>query len=335
MSNTNTDFLQDILKPYQPQLAINELIVEVNKLFHEFEAKDYDERHPEIHQQLPPIWEEIIGKVRNIAEESVWHILDFGCGTGFESEQIVRNIPQEKIAKLICYDPSPEMLAYCRKRIAPIFPMAIFTSDLNSISSDESHYNLLVTNSLLHHLPDPLNTINRLLPMLSPDAIWIAGHEPSSRFYKNAECLKIYNDFQQESKWRKFLSLKTYLSKLKKLVGLTTNPVQTNPLKDTAEEAFHRGLFKKQPPILIIDRIVDFHVAHSFEEADSGRGFDFEIMQQYLIDQWQIIWVKTYSFMGSYYEGELSPKWSRLCSKISQKFPKDGANFSTVWKRIG
>jgi len=328
MSSTNTDFLQDILKPYQPQLEIAQLVVELNKLFHKFDAKDYDRQHPEIHQQLPPIWQEMIGQAIDVAETSVWRILDFGCGTGFEAEQLIRNMPEGSIAELTCYDPSPEMLACCQTRIAPLFPRAVFTSDLNSTSSGERHYNLLVTNSLIHHLPDPIGTIDNLMPLLMPDAIWLAGHEPSSRFYKNAECLKLYNDFLRQRKWRKFLYFEKYLSAFKQKIGLTANP-----LKQVAEEAFHRGLFNKQPSTLVIDRIVDFHVAHSFEEAASGRGFDFEIMQQDLIDKWQLVWVKTYSFMGPYYEKDLPEKWSHLSHKISHNFPKDGANFSAAWKR--
>jgi SAM-dependent methyltransferase len=114
MSSTNTDFLQDTLKPYQPQLEIAQLVVEVNKLFHKFDAKDYDRQHPEIHQQLPPIWQEMICLAIDVAETSVWRILDFGCGTGFEAEQLIRNMPEGSIAELTCYDPSPEMLACCQ-----------------------------------------------------------------------------------------------------------------------------------------------------------------------------------------------------------------------------
>jgi SAM-dependent methyltransferase len=328
MTNTNTDFLADILKPYEPQLPIDQLILEVNKLFHEFEAKDYDTIHPEIHQQLPPIWQEMIDRAIGIAAVPIWRILDFGCGTGFEAEQLIKNLPPGSIAELTCYDPSPEMLAYCQAKISPLLPTATFTCDLNSACRDGQSYNLLVTNSLLHHLPDPISTINNLVDLLTPDAIWLAGHEPSSRFYKNAECLKVCNDFEQEDKWKKFLSFSRYFSAIQQVIGL-----KTNPLSEAAVAAFDRGLFKQKPSKLVIDRIVDFHVAHSSEEADSGRGLDFEIMEQKLMDRWQLVWVKTYSFMGSHYDGKLSEKWSQLSEDISKRFPNDGANFCTAWQR--
>jgi SAM-dependent methyltransferase len=329
MSDLNTTFLEDILKPYQPQLPIDELILAVNRLFHEFEAKDYDRIHPEIHQQLPPIWHEMLDRATSTTETQVWRILDFGCGTGFEAEQLIKTLPPGSIAELTCYDPSPEMLAYCRSKIAPLLPTATFTTDLNSISINAGKsYNLLVTNSLLHHLPDPIITINNLLSLLTADAIWLAGHEPSSRFYKNPECLQLCNEFEQEAKWKKFLSLSRYVYAIEQLIGL-----KTHPLNQAALAAFNRGLFKQKPPKIVIDRIVDFHVAHSPAEADSGRGLDFEIMEQKLINEWQLIWAKTYSFMGSHYDGDLPKKWSQRSEKLGKNFPKDGANFCTAWQR--
>ena len=328
MSNSNTDFLADILKPFQPQLPIDELILEVNKLFHEFEAKDYDKIHPEIHQQLPPIWREMIDRATSVAKVPQWRILDFGCGTGFEAEQLIKNLPSGSIAELTCYDPSPEMLAFCRTKISPLFPTATFCSDLNSASGAGQSYNLLVTNSLLHHLPDPIETIVNLGDLLTADAIWLAGHEPSSRFYKNAECLKLCNDFEREDNRQKYLSLSRYWAAIERAIGL-----KANPLNQAAAAAVDRGLFNQKPSKLAIDRIVDFHVAHSLDEAASGRGLDFEVMEQKFVDSWKLLWVKTYSFMGSHYDGELPEKWSRLSNDLAQSFPKDGANFCTAWQR--
>ncbi|NJK52294.1 MAG: hypothetical protein HC936_04730 [Leptolyngbyaceae cyanobacterium SU_3_3] len=45
---TNTDFITTVLAPYQPQLPMEELVLEVNRLYHAVEAQDYDDRHPEV-----------------------------------------------------------------------------------------------------------------------------------------------------------------------------------------------------------------------------------------------------------------------------------------------
>lgn len=326
----NSDYVINLLAPYEPQLPIEQLVMEINKLFHAAEASDYDRRHPEVYNQLPPLWQEMIQQALERSQSKVWRIFDFGCGTGFEAEQLIHNLRPGAIAQLTCYDPSPDMLERCRAKISPLFPNALFISDLKDCPANIASYNLLTTNSLLHHLPDPLLTISNLLPLLTSDVIWIAGHEPSSRFYKSPECMKMYNQFLQERKWSKFLSLEKYFEKLKQIVGL-----ESEPAEQAAKQAFHQGLFKKQPPALVIDRLVDFHVAHSLEEATTGRGFDFEILQQDWMKSWELVWVKTYSFMGAFYEQDLNEKWASYCQDISCKFPKDGANFCTIWRRVG
>jgi SAM-dependent methyltransferase len=317
---TNTDFITTVLAPYQPQLPMEELVLEVNRLYHAVEAQDYDDRHPEVHEQLPPIWKEMIDRAVKTTQIKEWRILDFGCGTGFEAEQLIRHLPQGSIAQL--------MLACCRARITPLFADALFVADLSSQPGQQQPYNLLATNSLLHHLPNPLNTINHLLPQLSKNVLWLAGHEPSSRFYKNAECSRLYKDFLQQRRWSRFLSVENYLAKIRQLVGLASNPSEK-----AAKAAFHKGLFKQQPSSFVVDRLVDFHVAHSLEEASQGRGFDFKILQQEFADSWQLEWVKTYSFMGSFYEQDLSSRWSDASREMSQRFGDDGANFCTVWRR--
>ena len=40
-----------------------------------------------------------------------------------------------------------------------------------------------------------------------------------------------------------------------------------------------QGLFGRRPTPHVIDRLVDFHVAHSAAEAAAGRGFDIDLLQ--------------------------------------------------------
>lgn len=318
----------ELLEPYKPQMPIEQLVVEVNKLYHAFEAKDYDNRHPEVCKQLPALWGEMVYSALALKQQPNWRILDFGCGTGFASAQLIQHLVPDSITHLTCYDSSPEMLEQCAIKIRPLFPQAVFCSDIQSLLASERQYNLLATNSVLHHLPDPAATLTDLLPILSANAIWLAGHEPSSRFYKNSVCQREYTRFLKQPRWRRFSSPKLYLYLLKQRLGLVSNPAM-----QTAKEAVRCGLFLRKPPTRLIGLLVDFHVAHSVKEAQAGRGFDFELLQDVLAPAWQLAWVKTYSFMGSYYEGYISRKWSSVSWELASLFPNDGANFCSVWQR--
>jgi len=324
----NVYFVANLLKPYQPQMPLDQLVIEVNKLYHACEAQDYDSKHPKLYAQLPELWQEMIQIATAQCRSTVWRILDFGCGTGFEAEQLLRNLSVGNVAQLVCYDPSPEMLNRCRSRVAPLYPQAVFCGDLRDLPAGKEGYNLLATNSLLHHLPDPVATMNNLRPLLAPESVWLAGHEPSNRFYKNAECLKVYERFLRERSWRKFLSPERYFYRLRIEAGLISDPA-----KQAANEAFRKGLFKRKPSKDVIGTLVDFHVPCSVEEATAGRGFDFELLQQDFAGSWHLRWVKTYSYVGSFYENYVPEKWVRSCAELARKFPQDGANFCSIWKR--
>jgi ubiquinone/menaquinone biosynthesis C-methylase UbiE len=328
MTTNNADLGVRWLEQYEPQLPTDELIFELNKIYHAFEAQDYNVEHTEIYEQLPPVWQVMIRNAMQKTRQRKWRILDFGCGTGFEAEQLIRELPKGTIDKLTCYDSSPEMLERCRDRISPLFPDALFTCDSRQLQADDEPYNMLATNALLHHLFDPMATINGLLSLLTFDAMWLAGHEPSSRFYENSECLNNLEKYSHEREWRKFMYIDNYLRKFRQILGL-----QSDPSRQTAKEAFQRGLFRQTPSALAVSRFVDIHVAHSGEEVASGRGFDFKLMQQDLASHWDLMWVKTYSFMGPFYEGSLPRKWGRLCRVLASRFPEDGASFSSVWRR--
>ena len=322
------DAVLHLAERYEPQRPINDLIVELNRLYHDYEARTYDSYHPEINAQLQPIWQQMVQIASGLQPDKTFRVLDFGCGTGFEASQLLAHLQQGTITQLVCYDPSPQMLGRCRLRIGSLAPQASFTTELADIERPDNAFNLVITNSLLHHLPDPLQTIMGLVPWLAPGAIWLSGHEPSKRFYRNSDCDRTYKVYLAEKRWRKYLSPGRYYRRLK------TVPFGGSPARRTAIAAVNAGLFKKRPPASLIVRLVDFHVPSSAEETESGRGFDFESMQQTLADSWALRWIQTYSFMGPEYEGRLPRRWSRSCQNLAVRFPLDGANFCSVWQRL-
>ena len=50
----------ELLEPYSPQVPTDQLIVALNRWYHEHEVKTYDHEHEEIRHQLPPLWEAMV-----------------------------------------------------------------------------------------------------------------------------------------------------------------------------------------------------------------------------------------------------------------------------------
>lgn len=322
---SNREYTTRLLAPYQPQRELSALVVELNQVYHSFEAAAYDRRHPEITAQLPPLWRAMVEQALQRLPRPAYRVLDFGCGTGFEAIQLLTCLGPSRIARLTCCDPSPEMLARCRAKVAPLCGAAVFCSDLDAIPTTEP-YDLLLTNALLHHLPDPAAEVRRLLPLLTDDALWLAGHEPSARFYRNADCLRAFRDYQRVHRWRRLLQPRRYW---RRLIDLWTGV----PARHTAQEAVRRGLLRYPPPPDVLGAVVDYCVAISPEQAAAGRGLDFEALQQQLAPSWSLVWVQTYAFMGHFYVGDLPGRWADVARELAGRHPHDGASFSALWSR--
>lgn len=108
---------------------------------------------------------------------------------------------------------------------------------------------------------------------------------------------------------------------------------RSSPADEAARESVGHGCFSIRPTPHVIARLVDFHVAHCAEEMIAGRGLDFESIQKSLEGTWKMVWRKTYSYMGPFYEGGLPRRWGRICRELAKRFPDDGANYCSVWIR--
>jgi SAM-dependent methyltransferase len=304
----------------EPQMPLELLVERVNEIFHSFAARRYDQEHPEIHQQLPPIWREMLAE---LPPDRRWNVLDVGGGTGFEANLLLGWRGQQ-VDGLTVYDPSAQMMARCRQRLQRFAQVTCHTRIEEALS--RGPFNLLLTNSLLHHLPDIQQMLQSLLPQVSEDAVWLAGHEPSSRFFLNRECLELLARYRQVRRYRRWLAARNYLTQLRGLFA-------ANPLEAAAKMAYQQGLFGRRPSSSMIDRLVDFHVLHSGDEVSEGRGLDLLQMKEWFSADWDLRWSKSYAFLGPYPYTRTPRRWVERARALERRFPEDGANLCMVWYR--
>jgi len=320
------DAIEEMLKPFGPKLELGLLVEEVNRLFHATEAQDYDRRHPEIREELPPLWAKMLAEVKPQAPADGWRVLDFGCGTGFASEQILRELGRDRVVSLTFFDSSPEMLERCRAKLQGAVARTRFVGSFEKLLASSERFNLVATNSVLHHLPQPYDTIHSLEQVLAPGAFYLAGHEPSQRFYRNEECQRLARAFRKQWKWRKYLSPSQWVEKFADLFSSGPSPAQ-----QAAEAAFAKGLFAQKPTPGVIKQLVDFHVPQSSTGHSDSLGFDVETLEKGFGPRWQRLWAKSYNHLGEAALGRLSSHWRGVLRDLEQRYPLDGSDFSTVW----
>jgi len=334
MDTELAEILQVLIAPFHPQQSLEDLIVEVNRLYHEFEAAGYDISHPEIRTQLTPMWQEMLGVATNRLGTQSQKVLDFGCGTGFATQQLLSAVSSESINRIICYDLSPTMIEYAQASLKTTHVPINFISDKTKLFCEPQEFNLLLTNSVLHHLPEKVQFLQQLESILSPDAVWINGHEPSKRFYINPESAVVYDSYLRYKRRQRLVP--RIINRFRKKLGLEamiSDVHKRSAAYQTAVRSHEIGLFAKQPSTNSIVRLVDVWVPHTPADATRGLGFDYIEMQKQLKGKWELVWVRTYSFMGSTYEEKLPPQWKKKAQMLAQKYPLDGGNFCAVWQR--
>lgn len=324
--------LARLLNPFGPTRPVADLVVDINLLYHAVEAVSYDDSHPEIFGQLPALWTSMLEQAVALLPGGPLTVVDYGCGTGFASSQALALLGEQRIKQLVCYDPSPEMLARCKERLKGWggAPILYCTSEDEWDSGRVPRVDLLLTNSLLHHLPDPIAMARGIRARMGDNAVWIAGHEPSARFYGNPECIAVWKGFERERLRARYLSPRAYWGGILRKLGLGSDPASV-----AARQAFAQGWFRRKPDPVTIGLIVDLHVAHSPAEVQDGRGLDYEKMANQLDGCFSVHEMTSYSFLGPTPEVSAPLRWQQQCSDLARRYPRDGANFCVVWRAQG
>ena len=172
MNENNTLKTTTLLESLIPLMEAKGVTVEarefhqaVNLLFHKHESLVYDSLHQEMWQSLPQqfglLANDLLQHGRPLPESLT--LLDIGCGTGLSTELLLHTPLGKRITQVDLLDTSPEMLNRCRARAQKWgIPHHLIEGQVESIQ--EKQYGLILTCSVLHHIPDLaafLQTISR------------------------------------------------------------------------------------------------------------------------------------------------------------------------------
>ena len=100
-------------------------------------------------------------------------VLDGGCGSGYETELIVREFAP---AELVAFDVSPQQIALARKRNEELgMGVDFFEGDLVQIQSPDATFDAVVIINVLHHIPQWGEALREVARVLKPDGILLVN----------------------------------------------------------------------------------------------------------------------------------------------------------------
>ncbi|HCJ66046.1 MAG TPA: class I SAM-dependent methyltransferase [Elusimicrobia bacterium] len=92
-------------------------------------------------------------------------ILDAGCGSGYSSELILKEL---KPAKLVAFDLMPEQINLAKKRN---LNADFFVGDMTKIELPASTFDAVFVFGVLHHIPDWKKALAELSRVLKPEGV--------------------------------------------------------------------------------------------------------------------------------------------------------------------
>jgi SAM-dependent methyltransferase len=324
--------VEQIVAECEPSVSLPELVKALNLFYHEFEAECYDRTHDVIWKHELPVFVKLVEAVRDSLNLPSVAVLDFGCGTGFGCYHVVKIVGAGRINSVVCVDPSPAMLAKCKQRLDGVFAEARYTNDPDAFLACQEwlgHFDIVVTNSVLHHVYAWEKLLGRLVELLKPGGFYVMGHEPSSRFYTNPECRKHYAAFLRERGWRRFLDGRRWVAFARQKFGL-----EPDLLHSTAQAALEAGLTQRLLDRKVVAELVDYHVPHVVRGAARAEGLDFRLIESQMAGVLSLHAVATYAYTGGFLPESLPRKWRRIAEHLGKAYPLDGANFCALWKKV-
>lgn len=308
-----------LVKPYGPRVPVGELVMQLNIIFHKYEAAAYDDRHPEIFSELPNIWAEMYQAGAGHLARGPLRVLDYGCGTGFAAAQFISLAGAPRIGEFVCYDPSKEMLERCRQRFSE---SEIATKYVSALPAGP--FDVVLTNSLLHHLPDIADFLEHMEKMLGHSGVWFQGHEPNRQYYHSPSSRELFALCRGEARRQKLMSPSWYFRKIAVHLGW-----QPTPELFTSQEAVGSKLLERRPPPAVIAQLVDVGVPTPGSGSESTLAFDPADIEK-IDPALSVIWRRTYNFKGRFHQYRFSDSLEEKLRRFSAEHPGAGASVSSV-----
>ncbi len=310
-----------------PTRPAPEVVVRINRIWHDVEAEHYDRVHHEIITDEAEHWRKLAAKAAVCLPQGPATVVDIGTGTGFAMASFWPYLRPGDTA--VCLDISVPMLGKAAARLeslgGPIPPICA-ACDASGIPLPSGRAHVVLMNSVLHHMPEPEKVLAEVCRLLAPGGMFVLAHEPNARARTSPHAVALYLAYRA---WRKLRRL------AKSLYGHKGQAAEVP--KDLYEEVIRRLREQKvitkdqQVDWRWISQAVDFHSPTAGGAFLRQGGFDPSALIEQQSDAYEASSIETYAHLGKIRpSGWLLGLLDRLLGRL---FPRSGASFSLVARK--
>jgi SAM-dependent methyltransferase len=291
----------------------------VNVTFHEFESEVYDREHADMWNSLPRQFELLVDDYFRTRPDPArqYRLLDIGCGTGLATQCILGTKFRDRISSIQLLDTSPAMLRQATRRASTWnIPFQSRQGLLSDLPESET-YDLIITCSVLHHIPDLSGFLQSVRLHQSPAGVFLHLQDPNGDYASDPE-------FLQRKKLPPPRDPQPNL--LQRAIGRLyreiTGKQGDNYLIKTNKVLLKKGLIETPLSPLEIYAITDIHVG-------SGDGISIRHLKQQLPD-YDCLSQRAYGFFGML-ASDLPDHLKAIEEDLTAKNALNGAAVGAVW----
>ncbi len=317
--------IQAYLESLGVRCPASQFIGRLSNLYHEAESTYYDRIHPEL-LDARVVWQTCLTTIAPDLPDRIT-ALDVGAGTGFATSAVVA-VLAPRIVQMVCLDPSAAMLEKASRRLAGVKPAPQFVvGDIGCLDGATPRFDLIVTNSVLHHLPDIQVFLATIRQLLRPGGFYVAGHEPTREFFEHPALYRWTSMYRRWRRARRLANPATYWNRL------SHRGEASDPEAATIAALLRLGLIDRPLPPGVVRQLIDIHVP----AAPGGLGLGLPGLSRDDIlsgglHGFHCRVSTSYSHIKDS-RARMGPLWRQVDRWLARRYPLAGSNFLIAAQR--
>jgi SAM-dependent methyltransferase len=297
----------------------------LNLTFHEFESESYDDVHVYMWESLPPqfnlLIEDCLRSYPDMPGEL--RLLDIGCGTGLASDSLFKTAIGSRIRAIDLLDISPEMLKRASQRASRWPAPATCHRGLIDSLPEGCRYEVIVTCSVLHHIPDLPAFLRAVRRLQADGGVFLHLQDPNGDFLEDAELRQRRALLSKRAlpKWVYRLAPRRIAGRIYREL---TGKQGQDYISKTNRALLEKGLVATPLSVAEIFAITDIHA------QEGTQGISMRLMQSWM-REYECLSRRSYAFFGEA-ASQLPSKYRRIEEDLIRRRALNGQEVSAIWK---
>lgn len=323
MSNDPLAPVAEILSRHGGRCSASDFHAAVNVTFHQFESEHYDELHQQMWDSLPAQIALLAGDCLQKGAPERIRMLDIGSGTGLATDCLLRTALGERVETADLVDTSPAMLARATARRKQWNKPGEAIEGLVESLVGKKQYDLIITCSVLHHVPDLPSFLNAVSELQKdvPHAIFLHLQDPNWDFRNDTDFLSRQAAEKKAPEWIARLSPSRIFSRLAREMK---GEQGQDYISRTNKVLLEQGVIQSPLTVAELFAITDIH-------AQEDDGISIKQIEGWL-PGYELVSKRSYAFFGKL-SSELAPAQREQEEAWIGQGALNGGYVGAAWRR--